>query len=315
MVSIKQLRYFHAVARSGHFGRAAADCAVTQPALSMQIQELEKGLGIQLIERGRNGVTLTEGGREIARRAALVLADIRDLVDCARLQGPELTGPLHLGVIPSVAPYVLPPLLPLIRDGYPALDLHLRETQTQPLVRELADGQLDLLLLALPLQQAGIETAALFEDRFVLAMARSSEPPRRRYATPELIERDRLLLLEEGHCLRDQALAFCNLRRVGNIDTFGASSLSTIVQMVANGMGLTLLPELSLDLETKHGDIRLMRFAEPEPSRTIGLAWRASSPRKRDFLALGRMICEAAGHKATAARTSHRAHQVSNLRS
>ena len=315
MVSIKQLKYFEAVARSGHFGTAAAECAVTQPALSMQVQELEKALGIQLMERGRKGVALTEGGREIARRAALVLADVRDLVDSARRQGPELTGSLHLGVIPSVAPYVLPPLLPLIRDGYPMLDLHLRETQTQTLARELLDGQLDVLLLALPSQQAGIETAPLFEDRFVLAMAKGRRLAGKLRATPKLIENDRLLLLEEGHCLRDQALAFCNLRRVGNIDTFGASSLSTIVQMVANGMGMTLLPELSLDLETRHGDIRLMRFADPEPSRTIGLAWRVSSPRKRDFIALGKMISIAAEEKIAASRLVCRDDQVSNLRS
>lgn len=290
MISIKQLKYFDAVVRTGHFGKAAEQCAVSQPALSMQIQDLEKSLGVQLVERGRKGATLTEGGREVAGRAARLLADVRDLVDCARLQGGLLSGPLRLGVIPSVAPYVLPPLLPLIRAKYPNLDLHLRETQTQQLVRELLEGQLDLLLLALPVEDAQVETLRLFEDRFVLAMPRSRRLPRHVRATPDLLRQDRLLLLEEGHCLRDQALAFCNLQRVENINTSGASSLSTIVQMVANDLGMTILPELSLEVESRHGDIRLVRFADPEPRRILGLAWRASSPRKRDFVALGRLI-------------------------
>ena len=293
MISLKQLKYFDAVARSGHFGAAAEQCGVSQPALSMQVQELEKTLGVQLLERGRKGVTLTAGGREIAQRATRVLADVRDLTDCARRQGSALSGALHLGVIPSVAPYVLPALLTRIRVKYPDLDLHLRETQTQSLVRELLDGHLDLLLLALPVTHANIETMPLFEDKFLLALPRSRPASRRIRATADLLQQDRLLLLEEGHCLRDQALAVCSLRQVDHIDTFGASSLSTLVQMVANGLGMTLLPELSLDLESKHGDIRLMRFVDPEPRRIVGLAWRASSPRKKDFVILGRLIAAA----------------------
>lgn len=294
MVSLKQLKYFDAVARSGHFGRAAAHCAISQPALSMQVQELERSLGIQLLERGRNGVILTEGGREIAQRAARVLADVRDIVDAARRQGDVLSGPLAFGVIPSLAPYILPRLLPMIRDGFPDLDLHIRETQTQTLLGELADGELDLLLLALPVEHPDIETIRLFDDRFLLAMAASHRMSNQVTATPDLLEGDRLLLLEEGHCMRDQALAFCNLQRVENINTFGASSLSTLVQMVANGLGMTLLPEIAVPLETRHGDIHLMRFADPEPQRVIGLAWRRSSPRKRHFTELGEMITTAA---------------------
>jgi LysR family hydrogen peroxide-inducible transcriptional activator len=292
MISFKQLRYFEAVARTRHFGKAAEQCAVTQPALSMQIQELEKTLGVQLLERGRNGVLLTEVGREIAGRANRILADTRDIVDFARRQGSVLSGPLHFGVIPSVAPYVLPALLPLIRKNFPALDLHLRETQTHHLVEELLDGGLDLLLLALPVENRQIETLKLFNDRFLLAMSKS-QPMNRVRATPELLRQDRLLLLEEGHCLRDQALSYCSLRRVDNIDTFGASNLSTIVQMVAGGLGMTLLPELSIKLECRQGDIRLMRFTDPQPRRVIGLAWRRSSPRKRHFVELGKLITQA----------------------
>jgi LysR family hydrogen peroxide-inducible transcriptional activator len=297
MVSLKQLRYFVTVARTGHFGAAAERCAVTQPALSMQIQELERELGLQLLERGRKRAELTAGGQEIAARAARVLADVRDLVDSARHFADGFAGPFRLGAIPSIAPYMLPQLLPLIRARYPALDLHLRETQTQRLLEELVDGDLDLVLLALPVEHPGVQTLSLFEDRFLLAVPASRPIGNYVRATPDLLREDRLLLLEEGHCLRDQALAFCRLRQVENIDTFGASSLSTIVQMVSNGLGLTLLPELSLELESKRADIRLMRFADPEPRRIIGLAWRETSPRKRDFMALGDLIVEAAAPK------------------
>jgi LysR family hydrogen peroxide-inducible transcriptional activator len=293
MISLKQLRYFDSVARLKHFGKAAEQCAVTQPALSMQIQEMEKTLGVQLIERSRNGLMLTEAGREIARRATRILAETRDIVDFARRQGNLLSGPLHLGVIPSIAPYVLPALLPLVRDKFPDLDLHLRETQTHYLIEELLEGALDLLLLALPVENPEIETAKLFNDRFLLAMPKSRRTPNRIRATPELFEKDRLLLLEEGHCLRDQALSFCNLRSADNIDTFGASNLSTIVQMVANGLGMTLLPELSIKLECRHDDIKLMRFTDPQPRRTVGLAWRKSSPRKRHFVEFGKLITAA----------------------
>ncbi len=293
MISLKQLRYFDSVARLKHFGKAAEQCAVTQPALSMQIQELEKELGVQLIERSRSGVLLTEAGREITRRATRVLGEARDIVDFARRHGKLLSGPLHLRVIPSIAPYVLPALLPLVREKFPDLDLHLRETQTHTLLEELLDGALDLLLLALPVDNPEVETTKLFNDRFLLAMPKSRRLSNKIRATPELLEQDRLLLLEEGHCLRDQALSFCNLRRVDNIDTFGASNLSTIVQMVANGLGMTLLPELSIKLECRNDDIRLMRFTDPQPRRVVGLAWRKSSPRKSHFVELGKLITAA----------------------
>jgi LysR family transcriptional regulator, hydrogen peroxide-inducible genes activator len=297
MVSLKQLRYFSTVARTGHFGAAAEQCGVTQPALSMQIQELEKELGLQLLERARKGVGLTTGGREIADRAARVLAEVRDLVDSARHLSGQFSGPLRLGAIPTIAPYLLPQLLPLIRARHPNLDLHLRETRTHRLLQELVDGDLDLVLLALPTDHPGIETLSLFEDRFLLAVPASRSIAKNVRATPDLVRENRLLLLEEGHCLRDQALAFCELRQVESIDTFGASSLSTIVQMVSNGLGLTLLPELSFELEAKRADIALMRFFNPEPRRIIGLAWRETSPRKTDFAALGDLIVEAAGRK------------------
>ncbi|HXF54285.1 MAG TPA: LysR substrate-binding domain-containing protein [Hyphomicrobiaceae bacterium] len=290
MVTFRQLKYFDALAHHLHFGRAAEQCAISQPALSMQIRELEAALGVELIERRAGKVALTAIGAEVARRAERILAATQDLVDVARHGSRLLSGPLRLGVIPSVAPYLLPPLLPLLRERHPDLELHIRETQTSGLVRELAVGQLDLLVLALPVEHAEIETLPLLEDRFLLALPAARTIARRLRATPELLAHDRLLLLEEGHCLREQALSYCGMHNVRGIDTFGASTLSTIVQMVSNGYGITLLPELCVELERRHGDIRLMRFAEPEPHRTLGLAWRRSSPRKRDFMELGRFV-------------------------
>ena len=294
-ISLRQLRYFDALARSLHFGRAAEQCAVTQPALSMQIQELEKELGTVLIERTRAGTKLTAEGEEIARRASLILASVRDLADCARHSGRLLTGPLRLGVIPTMAPYVLPKFLPKLRRAYPELDLHLREAQTQYVLADLAGGRLDAVLLSLPIAEPEIETLELFDDAFVLAMPAGRPVPAKALATPALFENERLLLLEEGHCLRDQALSFCSLKQVQNLDTFGTTSLSTLVQMVANGFGVTLLPGMSSETEVRRGDIRLLPFEPPEPSRKIGLAWRQSSPRKRDFVELGAMVAALAG--------------------
>ena len=290
MISLKQLTYFDALVRFGHFGQAAEHCAVSQPALSMQIRELETALGLTLVERRRGGLTLTSAGQDVARRAARVLGEVRDLRDYAHGQTERFTGPLGFGVIPSVAPYVLPPLLPTLRERYPRLDIRIRETQTRQLTRELLDGLLDVLLVALPIEHPEIETTPLFDDRFLLALPPTRRIDTRVRATPDILTGDRLLLLEEGHCMRDQALSFCNLRRIEDIDTFGASSLTTLVQMVSNGLGLTLLPEIAVNVEARPGVVNLMRFTEPQPVRTLGLAWRETSPRKADFMALGDLI-------------------------
>ena len=289
-VTLKQLRYFDALAREQHFGRAAEACAVTQPALSMQIQDLEASLGISLVERTRNGIKLTPKGEEIANRAQRLLNDVRNLIDYAQHTGGILSGVLRLGVIPSVAPYLLPPLLPLLKDKYPNLELHVRETQTQVLTDELVEGKLDVLLLALPIKNSDVETLSIFDDRFLLAVPKSKKLSGRVRATKDMVEGDRLLLLEEGHCLRDQALTYCTLRQVDAVNTFGASSLSTIVEMVSAGLGITLLPEICVGVEGRNREIKVMRFVEPEPSREIGLAWRRTSPRRDDFLALSKLI-------------------------
>src|SRR6185437_2487939 len=244
MITLRQFRYLTSLARHKHFGRAAEDCAVTQPALSMQIRELEHELGTDLVERRPGEIAITETGLEIARRAEHILAATRDLVDFARHRG-VLSGPLKLGIIPTLAPYLLPRLLPPLQRRYPALRLDVRETQTEVLFDELAAGSLDCLLLALPVEVGEMETLALFDDRFLLAAPATDPMPKRRLTIDDVDQR-RLILLEEGHCLRDQALAFCAAKRRDAPAGLGATSLATVMQMVANGYGVTLLPEVAV---------------------------------------------------------------------
>lgn len=302
MFTLKQLRYFAAVARHRHFGRAAAECHVSQPALSLQIQELERFLGTQLIERRRNAIALTEAGHDIAERANRILIEATDLIDHARHRPKLLTGRLELGVIPSIAPYLLPATLPRLQESYPALDIGLRETQTATLLDDLVDGRLDVALLSLPIERPGLETLHLFDDAFLLALPALPGGDGLALTPEAALAGENLLLLEEGHCLRDQALSFCGPARPGSRRQYGASSLSTIMQMVANGFGTTLLPAMALPIELRPDmPVRLYRFAPPGPSRSIGLAWRRTSARKGDFQALGRMLAEI-GRSLTEAR-------------
>lgn len=295
MVSLRQLRYLESLAETRHFGHAAEACAVSQPALSMQIKELEDELKISLVERRKSGVELTEQGEEIARRARSILASVRDLLDYAKHQEGVLAGTLKLGAIPSIAPYLLPAALPELQRRFPGLNLQLRETVTANLVRELVTGDLDAILIALPIDDPEVETHHLFSDRFILATKATKSNRRLRHASAEMLADHRLLLLEEGHCLRDQALSYCHMVTPETRESFGASSLATIVQMVANGYGVTLLPEMAIAGEIHaSGDIRLLRFRAPEPKRDIGLAWRKTSPRKRDFLQFGEFLREIA---------------------
>jgi LysR family transcriptional regulator, hydrogen peroxide-inducible genes activator len=295
MITLRQLRYLDALAQHRHFGRAAEACAVTQPALSMQIRDLERELGVDLVERRAGAIAFTDIGLEVARRGERVLAATRDLADFARHRGRVLSGDLRLGVIPSLAPYVLPKVLPVLQARYPALRIELRETQTKILVEELMSGELDLVLLALPIGEPEIETIRLFEDPFLLAVPVADPLPANARVTALQIDRARLILLEEGHCLRDQALAYCGGGRRDASLGLGATSLATVMQMVANGYGVTLVPEVAIDVEVRDERVKLLRFAAPEPGRTVGLAWRRTSPRKVDFVALGQLVVEAIG--------------------
>jgi LysR family hydrogen peroxide-inducible transcriptional activator len=296
MVTLRQLRYFESLARNKHFGRAAEECAISQPALSMQIRELEQSLGTKLAERRPNEVVLTDLGLEVARRAEKLLAGASDLVEFARHGNRVLIGPLRIGVIPTIAPYVLPRVLPVLQKQYADLKLELRETQTSILLDELARGSLHVLMLALPINDSEIETLPLFDDPFLLAVPASDPLPKKARATAHDVAQRRLILLEEGHCLRDQALAYCSMKDATT--GLGASSLATVMQMVANGYGATLLPKIAADNEAPDKRVKLLRFTEPEPCRTVGLAWRRTSPRKADFLALGQIVTQTLGLSA-----------------
>ncbi len=268
---------------------------MTQPALSMQIRDLERTLGVVVVERRPGEVMLTEIGREIARRGEDVLAASRDLVDFARHRSGLLKGRLALGVIPSLAPYLLPRILPELQTRFAELRLELRETQTRQLVEDIKSGALDAAMLALPVGAPDIDTIVLFEDLFLLAVP--SDDPRQeatRVAADD-IDQSRLILLEDGHCLRDQALAFCATAARSRTASaggtaFGASSLTTVMQMVANGYGVTLIPQIAADVERRDDRVKFLRLQNPEPGRSIGLAFRRTSPRKKDFAALGEVV-------------------------
>jgi len=294
MISTRQLIYFNALAKELHFGRAADLCCVSQPALSMQISELEQTLKIQLVVRHSRYITLTSQGKEIARRARRILTSIDDLADFARHGTKLLTGPLKLGVIPTIAPYLLPRILPLLKQKFPLLNISLRESQTETLLQLLSANRLDVALLALPVDTKEIEQIPLFDDPFLLAVPNDHRLSAKKTVSVEDLEDSRLLLLEEGHCLRDQAASVCHLAGVDGFDEFGASSLATILQMVTNGYGITLLPDLCQPVETSHlPGISVLALKDPAPSRTIGLAWRRTSSRKVDYIELGRTIVEA----------------------
>jgi len=295
MITLKQLKYLSALEQYRHFGRAAEACAISQPALSMQIRDLEEDLGVKLVERRPGDVTLTEIGIEVARRGDHLLSGARDLEDFARHRGRLLTGNLSLGIIPTLAPYVLPKILPELQKRHRDLTVELRETQTRQLLDELVRGSLDVVLLALPLEETELETLELFEDQFLLAVP-SDDPraPGTRIKTTE-VDATQLILLEEGHCLRDQALAYCGTDRRGSALGLGATSLATVMQMVASGFGITLVPKVAADVEVRDGRVKLLDFAQPQPGRTVGLAWRRTSPRRDDFVALGDVVKSALG--------------------
>ncbi len=295
MITLRQLRYLSALAKHGHFGRAAEACAITQPALSMQIRDLERILGLTVVERRPGDVILTDAGREIARRGEDMLTASRDLVDFARHRSGVLTGRLTLGLIPSLAPYLLPRILPVLQTQFPELRLELRETQTRQLVEDIKSGALDAAMLALPVGEPDIDAIGLFEDLFLLAVPSSDPRVESARVAAEDIDQTRLILLEDGHCLRDQALAFCVTATRGRSTSaggtaFGASSLTTVMQMVANGYGVTLIPQIAADVERRDDRVKLLRLKEPQPGRNIGLVFRRTSPRKADFAALGETV-------------------------
>ncbi|OLP58062.1 LysR family transcriptional regulator [Xaviernesmea oryzae] len=289
MITLRQMRYFEALATTGHFGRAAAAANISQPALSAQIMEMERHLGVRLVERGRSGVLVTAAGQDALIRVRRILAEVDGLKQVGESRSAPLEGTLRLGIIPTVAPYLVPRLLPDLQRAYPALHVELKETLTDRLLQALREGRLDSVIAALPIDEPGLKTRPLFRDRFFMAVAQEEARFLVSPMTQGELDVDRLLLLEEGHCLRDQALAVCGTGKRSLVD-FGATSMATLLQMVAHNMGVTLIPEIAVSAETARNAIRVMPFAHPGPARELGLIFRASHGRPQDIDALAAVI-------------------------
>lgn len=290
-VTIKQLRYFDALARLGHFGRAADACKISQPALSVQMKELEAMLGAPLIERAARQIRLTTLGEEFLDRARKILVGVDELSELARSSEGPLKGALRIGIIPTVAPYLLPPIIQQLGHHLPDLDLVPRESVTRSLIADLLESRLDFVVAALPVSEPALREFALFDEEFVLV--RSQKDAKNPIPSPEKLQEMKLLLLEEGHCFRDQALSFCDISPTDVSLVMEGSSLSTLVQMVNAGLGLTLIPEMAVELETKGTGVSVSRFAQNQPKRTIGMVWRKTSPLSKQFMEMGAIIRQA----------------------
>lgn len=286
--TLKQFRYFEALARHGHFGRAADACAISQPALSMQIKELEDQLGTDLFERGARQVRLTHFGEAFAPRIRAIVQAVDELSDLARASQHRLVGRLRIGVIPTIAPYLLPAIIGDLTRLSADLDVHVRESMTPNLIQELAEGRLDTAIVALPVSEPSLTEVALFTEEFVLV--RPSQDAAKPVPNREMLRAMRLLLLEEGHCFRDQALSFCDLHATQPRELLDGSSLSTLVQLVAAGIGVTLIPEMAVAVETRSAAVSIARFKPPYPSRTIGMIWRKSSPLATQLLQIAEVV-------------------------
>lgn len=290
--TIRQMEYFEALAQTGHFGRAAAAAGVTQPALSAQIAEMEQRLECRLFERGGRKARLTEEGRQLQPRIERILNDLRELGSAAQRGRKAMQGRFRLGIIPTIAPYLLPRLLPDLRQRFPNLQVELREAITGTLIQETAEGQLDGFVAALPVEHPRLVWEELFVDRFLLAVPKDdpgfASPP----VPPESPALERLMLLEDGHCMREQALAVCGRVRPVAMANYSATSLTTLLHMVAHGHGVTLIPEMAANADRAAPDFRTVPFTEPAPSRRICLAWRANSSRRDECLILAQLIRE-----------------------
>lgn len=283
-ISMRHLRYFDSLAQHGHFGRAAEACAISQPALSLQMKELEDILGAPLVERSARRIRLTPVGEAFAARARDILRSVDELATLARAAQTPLSGRLRIGVIPTVAPYLLPGVIQRLTARFPELDLRPREAVTQRLVDDLTHGRLDVAIVALPVSEPSLEEHPLFTEEFVLV--RPAADADRPVPNPETLRTMRLLLLEEGHCFRDQALSFCKLSPTAPRDLMEGSSLTTLVQMVGAGIGVTLIPQMAVQIETRTAPVSVARLRSPRPSRTVGLVWRKTNPMRDQFALL-----------------------------
>ncbi len=287
--TLKQLSYLVALREHGHFGRAAEACFVTQSTLSAGLRELESLIGVTLVERTRRVVRFTPLGDRIAEKARGILREAEALTDMAKAAGRPLAGDLRMSVIPTIAPFLLPAMLPRLRREWPELKLYLREETSQAACDSLHRGQVDCVLLALPYGCGEIDAAELFDDRLFVAFPPGTEPPPGQ-VTPAAIDQDRLLLLEDGHCLKDHALAACNRPELRAEATMLGTSLHTLIQMVDNGLGMTMVPEMAVKAGILSGTQIVARPLDADhPARRIALIWRKSSPREKEF----RMLADA----------------------
>ncbi|WP_146345810.1 hydrogen peroxide-inducible genes activator [Phaeobacter marinintestinus] len=291
-VTFKQLRYFEALARHGHFGQAASACSISQPALSVQIKEMEADLGAKLFERGARQVRLTALGEQFLTRVRDILRSVDELGDLARAAQGGLVGRLRIGVIPTIAPYLLPTVIANLTHMNAGLDIHVRETLTSRLLQELTEGRLDTAIVALPISEPAFAEVALFDEEFVLVRPQADQ--NRPTPDPDALQEMRLLLLEEGHCFRDQALSFCNFQSALQRDGLDASSLSTLVQMVGAGIGVTLIPDMAVRVETRSAEVSVARFPNPAPKRTVGMIWRRTSPLADQLMQVADVVKQAA---------------------
>lgn len=277
-MNLRDLRYLIALADSRHFGRAAQACHISQPTLSTQIRKLEEELGVALVERAPRQVMLTPVGEDIAERARRVLADVEQMRETARRTVDPEGGSIRLGIFPTLGPYLLPHVVPVLRKRFPKLELLLVEEKTGQLLTMLRNGRLDAAVLALPLHEDWLESEFLFEEPFMLAVPNKHSLSKRRNLQLSDLADQHLLLLEDGHCLRDQALEVCTKSGAGEKDGFRATSLETLRQMVAAGVGITLLPMLAVKPPvSRSADIQLLNFKTPAPTRRIAMVWRKSS--------------------------------------
>jgi LysR family hydrogen peroxide-inducible transcriptional activator len=279
-MNLKDLKYLVALADTGHFGKAAARSFVSQPTLSAQLKKLEDYLGVKLVERQPKNVQLTDVGKQVVVRARRMLEDGDEIVALARSNTDPLAGKLKVALIPTIGPYLLPRIMPKIRKALPQLGLMLYEYQTEPLLKRLRDGEIDMGIIALPVAQDGLESEELYEEAFTVALPTNHPLCERGTIKPADLKGHTLLLLEDGHCMRDQALEVCSRVDVREAEDYRATSLETLRQMVVAGLGITLLPELAV--EAPFGSQRglaIRQFAKPAPSRTVGAVWRKSSTR------------------------------------
>lgn len=273
-----------------HFGKAAEACFVSQSAFSVAIRELESALGVQLFDRTNKKVSITTMGREIIVQARLVVRDLEALVDMARVSDEPLSGKLKLGVIPTISPFLLPKILPHLRSHFPQLQLYLQEDTTQRVYDKLMSGELDLILIAFPYELRGVEKMTLFTDQFLFAYRKRSKFVGTKEITVDHLQSESILLLEDGHCLRNHALSACKIRNLNKVSLFAASSLLTLIEMVEADLGVTYLPEMAKDSPMLMNTNIQTQILPKSSNREIGLSWRKGTARSKEFRMLGEFI-------------------------